>query len=158
MTNEQKKIFSLRISQSSRTEIVVISYEIILNYIDSAKASFTEGNKDEMIKNLQNAKIFINDLASNLDLKYSISYELLNLYRYSNKTILNCIMKQNVDGLAAVENIMNRLMESFAEVAKLDDRGAAIKGSNQVYAGLTYGNNSKLNEVCYSFDKKGFLG
>lgn len=71
---------------------------------------------------------------------------------------MNCIIKKNVEGLATVENIMSSLMKSFLEVAKSDNRGAAIKGSNKVIAGLTYGNNSQLNEVCYSFDKNDFLG
>ncbi len=158
MTADEKKVFSLRISQGSKTEIVVISYEIILNYIESANECFRSGDMDEMVKNLKAAKAFIDDLASSLDLKYGISYDLLNLYRYSNKIILSCIIKKSVEGLATVENIIRNLMESFSKVAKQDTRGSAIEGSSRVFAGLTYGNNSKLNEVCYSFDKKDFLG
>lgn len=158
MTDEQKKQFSLRISQSNRTEVVVISYEIVLNYIESARECFRAEQIDDMIVNLKNAKSFVNNLVSSLDLKYGISYDLLNLYRYSNKIISSCIIKKSVDGLATVEKIMKNLMESFAIVATQDTRGSAIEGSSKVIAGLTYGNNSKLNEVCYSFDKKGFLG
>ncbi len=158
MTDEQKKEFSLRISQSNRTEVVVISYEIILNYIESARECFRVGQMDEMIANLKNAKSFINNLASSLDLKYEISYDLINLYRYSNKIILSCIIKKSVDGLATVENIIGSLKDSFSQIAIQDTRGSAIFGSSKVIAGLTYGNNSRLNEVCYSFDKKDFLG
>ncbi len=158
MTDEEKKVFSLRISQSNKTEIVVITYEIILNYIQSANVCFGENDFQGTVRNLQKTKHFINDLISNLDLKYAISYELLNLYRYSNKIIQNCIIKRNMDNMQVVEHIMSSLMKSFAEVAKQDTRGAAIQSGVKVIAGLTYGNNSKLNEVCYSFDKKGFLG
>lgn len=156
MTDEEKKVFSLRISQSNKTEIVVISYEIILNYIQSAKECYENGDNDEMIANLKNAKKFVNDLNSNLNLNYNISYDLMNLYRYANKTLLHCIIKKNVEGISSVENIMINLKESFVHVAKQDNRGAAIKGGGQVYAGLTYGNNRKLNEICYTFDKSGF--
>ena len=156
MTDEEKKIFSLRISQSNKTEIVVISYEIILNYIQSAKECYKNSDIDEMIANLKNAKKFVNDLNSNLNLNYNISYDLMSLYRYANKTLLHCIIKKDIEGISAVENIMINLKESFEQVAKLDNRGVAIKGAGQVYAGLTYGNNRKLNEICYSFDKSGF--
>ena len=95
MTDEERKQFSLRISQSNRTQIVVITYEIILNYIDTAKNCYEDGDIDMMIWNLKKAKQFINDLSSNLDFKYGISAELMNLYRYANKTIFNCIIKKN---------------------------------------------------------------
>lgn len=153
MTDGEIKEFSLRISQSNRTEIVVISYEIILNYIKSAKECFKEGKLDDMVKNLKKAKQFVNDLSSNLDFNYSISGELMSLYRYSNMTLMNSIIKRNVDGLEIVEKIMTKLRESFIEVAKIDNRGYAIKGAGQVYAGLTYGNNSKLNECVMPLTK-----
>ncbi len=153
MTDEKIKEYTLRISQSNRTEIVVISYEIIIEYINSAKKCYEANDRSEMIKNLKKAKQFVNDLSSNLDFKYSISKELMNLYRFANQVLLNCIIKQNLDGIDAVENMMENLKKSFEHVAKTDNRGRAIKGSGQVYAGLTYGSNSKLNEVCYSFSK-----
>jgi len=157
MTDEERKEFALRISQSNKTQIVVITYEIILNYIDSAKNCYEDNDVEMMIWNLKKAKQFINDLSSNLDFKYSISAELLNLYRYANKIIFNCIIKKNVDGINAVENIIENLRVGFDKVAKTDNRGAAINNSTRVYAGLTYGNNSKLNEVCYTFDKTSYL-
>ncbi len=153
MTDGEIKEFSLRISQSNRTEIVVISYEIILNYIESAKKCYKEGKLDDVVKNLKKAKQFVNDLSSNLDFKYGISGELMSLYRFTNTTLLNNIIKRNVDGLEIVEKIMTKLRESFIEVAKIDNRGTAIKGGGQVYAGLTYGNNSKLNECVMPLTK-----
>lgn len=153
MTDEKIREYTLRISQSNKTEIVVISYEIILEYIRAAKKSYELGDKEELVKNLKKAKQFVNDLTSNLDLRYGISGELMNLYRYSNQVLLSGIIKRNIEGLNVVENIMMNLRSSFIEVAKSDNRGNAIKGSEQVYAGLTYGSNSKLNEVCYSFSR-----
>ena len=153
MTSEEMKEFSLRITQSNKSEIVVITYEIILNYIDSAKKCFADNNMQDMVKNLKKAQQFINDLASNLDLNYEISLELMNIYRYSNKVIWNGIVKQKLDNIEAVEKMMNQLKDSFLEVAKNDKRGSAMNVGNQVYAGLTYGNNRKLNECVMPLTK-----
>lgn len=157
MTEAEIKDFARRISQSSKTEIVVISYEIIIKYIESAKKHYENGEIDDMVKCLKKAKQFVNDLSSNLDFKYQMSVDLMNLYLFSNKALLNAIIKRNCSGLDTVIHIMSNLKNSFEQVAKIDNRGAAINNADAVYAGLTYGNNSQLNEYCYSFDKKGFL-
>ncbi len=151
MTDEKIREYTLRISQSNKTEIVVISYEIILEYIKMAKECYYADDKEGLVKNLKKAKQFVNDLTSNLDLRYGISGELMCLYRYSNQVLLSGIIKRNIEGLEVVEHIMANLKRSFIEVAKADNRGNAIRSSEQVYAGLTYGSNSRLNEICYNF-------
>lgn len=157
MTDTEIKEYTRRISQSNPTEIVVITYEIIINYIESAVKSDREGDMENMVNNLKKAKQFVNDLSSNLNFQYALSMDLMKLYRFSNTSLMNAIIKKNTDGLDIVVNIMRSLCESFTEVAKSDNRGPVINSSNQVFAGLTYGNNSQLTEYCYSFDKNGYL-
>ena len=54
MTREEINQFSMRISQSNRTQIVVITYEIIINYLDSARDSFDNSNVTDFVPFLYN--------------------------------------------------------------------------------------------------------
>lgn len=143
MTKDEIKEFSMRIAQSNKTQLVVISYEIIVNYIESAQSS--EDEKD-FIFNIQKAQQFLNDLTSALDYSYEISYDLLSLYSYANRCFVKSIAKKQQCDLDTVKNMMLKLRESFEKVSKEDKSGPVIKNVEPVYAGMTYGKNS-LNET-----------
>ena len=64
MTKEEIKEFSLRIADSSKTELVVITYDIIINYIDGAIKAYEEEELENVVFNLQKAKQFVNNLSS----------------------------------------------------------------------------------------------
>ncbi|NLL92765.1 MAG: flagellar protein FliS [Clostridiales bacterium] len=146
MTKEEIKDFSLRITQSSKTELVVVTYDIIINYLEAAKNSFKEDNIEEFIFNVKKAKQFINDLSSNLDFHYKLSFDLMSLYLYANKCLVSAQVKKTDEKLDSVIDVISGLKIGFLEVAKEDVRGLAMPNSSQVYVGLTYGKTSKLNE------------
>lgn len=143
MTKDEIKEFSMRIAQSNKTQLVVISYEIIVNYIESAQSS---ENEKDFIFNIQKAQQFLNDLTSALDYSYEISYDLLSLYSYANSCFVKSIAKKQQCDLDTVKNMMLKLRESFEKVSKEDKSGPVIKNVEPVYAGITYGKNS-LNET-----------
>lgn len=147
MTKEEMNVFSLRIANCSKTELVVITYDIVLKYIDSACRSYDEGDLDGVVFNFKKAKQFLNNLSSSLDFKYGISYELMNLYMYVNNCLVRNIAKRNVENVDSVKEVINRLRSSFDEISSLDQSGKVMKNSEQVYVGYTYGRTSTLNEV-----------
>ena len=51
------------------------------------------------------------------------------------------------EALKETQKVMERLKLSFSEVSKKDHSGSVIEGSQKVYAGLTYGPGSRLNET-----------
>lgn len=146
MTKEEISDFSKRIAQSNKTQLVVLTYEMILNYLDSAKKSFDDGNEGDFVFNLQKSKQFIDNLVSSLDFKYEMSYDLYSLYGYANKCITKSIIKKKNCELDAVIKMISKLMESFDKISDQDDSGIAMKNSGAVYAGLTYG-KSDINEM-----------
>lgn len=147
MTKEEMKNFSLRIAESSKTELVVITYDIILNYIDSAAKAYKENNLDEVVFNLQKAKQFVNNLSSCLDFKYGVSYELMRLYIYINNCLVKDIVKRRTLYADHIKAIITKLRDSYNEICPLDNSGKVMKNSEQVYVGYTYGRTSTLNEV-----------
>ena len=147
MTKEEMKNFSLRIAESSKTELVVITYDVILNYIESAIKSYEDEDLDAVVFNLQKAKQFVNNLSSCLDFKYAISRELLSLYLYVNKCLVKDIVKRNPAHADDIKAVITKLRESYNEISPLDNSGKVMKNSEQVYVGYTYGRTSTLNEV-----------
>ena len=146
MTKEEINIFSKRVAQSSKSELVVISYEIILNYIASAKAELAKEDTEKFVFNVKKAKQFVNDLSSVLDFSQKLSFELMNIYMYVDRCLVKSIVKRNNCDLDTVESVIGKLKIAFEEVSKTDDSGAMMKNGEQIYAGLTYG-RGVLNEV-----------
>lgn len=144
MTKEEIKIFSRRITQSSRSELVVITYEIIENYIE--RAIEVQDDKEDFVFNMKKAKQFLNNVSSALDFSYDISKQLMSLYMYMDRCLISSIVKQTPVEIDTVLSILTKLKSSFVEVSKFDKSGAVMQGGEQVYAGLTYG-KGVLNEV-----------
>lgn len=142
MTKEQINEFSMRISQSNKTEIVVITYEIIINYLDSAKKSFNN-NIDDFVFNVKKARQFLNQLSTALDFRYELSIELMNLYMYANECLIKSEMKRQDIHLSTVRDMMCSLKSAFEEISRQDVSGPAMQGGEKVYEGLTYGRNGK---------------
>ena len=147
MTKDEIKDFSYRISQCSKTELVVITYDIILNYLNSAKDSLQENDIANFYFNIKKAKQFVNDLSSNLDFRYKMSCDLMSLYLYINRTLLSASVRKSEEHIDVCIRIINELRNAFNKISPEDKRGMAMPGGEQVFAGLTYGRTSMLNEV-----------
>lgn len=146
MTKEEINIFTRRITQSSQSELVVITYEIISTYVNDAIDAYDAGDEENFIFNVKKAKQFLNNLSSALDFSYKISLELMNIYMYVERCFIESIVKNKPARLDVVLDIMQKLKSSFEEVSRQDNSGASMRGGEQVYAGLTYG-RGVLNEV-----------
>lgn len=154
MTKEEIQIYTRRITNGNRTDLVVTTYDIILTYFHDAHAALGAGEEKQFIWNLKKASDFLNELIHALDCQYQLGKDLLLLYRYIQDIITQCIMKKIEEGLDSAENIIIKLKTSFEEVAKQDHSGPVIQHGGQVYAGITYGRGT-LNEL-YDNSSRGF--
>lgn len=142
MTKEQINEFSMRINQSNRTQIVVITYEIILKYLDTAKKSLNNDNIDDFVFNVKKARQFLNQLSSVLDFRYGIAKELMSIYMFANECLIASEVKRKDVNISTVISILSKLKYAFEEVSK-QDTSKPLLSSEKVYEGLTYGRNAK---------------
>lgn len=149
MTEEKKKEFSMRIAQCTKTELVVITEEIIICYIQDAKKRFEEGDIEGFRSEIKKAQQFVDQLSSALDMRFPISYELLSLYNYIRKCFMLASVRKETVRLDEAEKIVDELRKAFEDVAKKDTSGSVMENSQKVYAGLTYGPGSNLNEIVF---------
>ena len=154
MEDRKTQEFAARIAESSRSELTVIVYDVILEDIKEAREKAAD--REEFRRLLLHANKFVNELMITLDFKYPLAKQLWSLYEYAGGILTNAAFSGNTDALAEPESIMKRLRDSFAEVAKQDTSGPLMKNTQQITAGLTYG-KGKLDEVTTGVSNRGFL-
>ncbi len=146
MNKEAIHSFTARITQATKSELIVILYEMTLTEIEDARAAFDLGDLEQFDKGLKKAQKYISELMAVLDYRYTISYDLLSLYLYASKQIITAIMKRSPICLDRAETVLKKLLTGFEGVSQQDTSGPMMRNTQQLYAGLTYG-KGKLNET-----------
>ena len=146
MTQEQIQTYTLRVSQASPCELVVIMYDIILDDIKNAKEAKAAGDEKQYQADLVHAGKFVNELMDSLDFSEQISFRLMSLYIYVNKMLVKARVSRKWDSLNDVEMVIEKLRAGFDGIKNQDTTGPVMQNVQQVYAGLTYG-KGKLNET-----------
>ena len=145
MTKKELQEYSIRVTQSSKTGLVVITYEIITNYLESAKKAYDVEDIKDFIHNINKAKQFVNELSSCLDFKYKISLELFEIYLYINRVLVDAVIKKDKDQIDSIIGIIGKLKEAFSKISEEEKIGSVMNNTEKIYAGLTY-SKGKLNE------------
>jgi flagellar protein FliS len=158
MTDEKMHEFTYRITQASRCELVVIMYDVILTDIEDSKKAIGNEKYDESDKSLRHALRFLNELMSTLDYSQAISLDFVSLYSFCNKAMIKAMVSRKADSLDGAVMVFTGLRRSFRKLSENDDSGPEMSNAQSVYAGLTYGKNSRENiEVEGNESNRGFL-
>ena len=86
MKKDDIQTFSYRISQANRTDLVVITLDMAIQYIKDAKE---DQDINSYRQNLRNAKRVIDLLVSSLDMSYDISSQLFDVYMVVERYIIS---------------------------------------------------------------------
>lgn len=156
MKREQVQDFTRRISQSNRSELIVVIYDIIFAYMEDAKESLNAGNYEGYRKGLTKAQRGVDELMQSLDFQYEVSKNLYALYVFVKEEMAKAIIKKNEDTLEAAREVLMNLYEAFLEAAKQDHSNPLMQNTQQVYAGITYGKNN-LTETFQEPTSRGFF-
>lgn len=146
MNKDKQKDYARRISQANRTELVVITYDIIIDGITEAAAELSAGNTAGYRACLKRTQRFLAELMSALDFRYAVSRNLMSLYEYVQRVLVSSEVGGEDRGLDSARRVIDGLRSSFAQIAVQDDSGAVMENAQNIYAGLTYGRGS-LNEI-----------
>lgn len=146
MTKEQIQAYTLRVSQASPCELVVIMYDIILDDVKNARDAKNAGDEKQYQADLTHASKFVNELMDALDFSQAVSFRLMSLYMYVNKMLIKARVSKKWDSLNDVELVIEKLRAGFEGIKEQDENGPVMQNVQQVYAGLTYGKGT-LNET-----------
>lgn len=162
MDNDTIKTYSYRISQATRSQLVVITYDIITDYLNEAmkiagtmadstrtaddtdgyketyEADYKNAGRKEYNEDIHMAMRGIDQLITGLDMNYEMSVQLFQLYNYMKRSLISVQISADCDKLKEITGMLGRLRAAFLEVSRQDDSQPLMKNTEKVYSGLTY--------------------
>lgn len=145
MTKDRIQEYTLKISNASATGIIVIMYDLAIEYIGEAQKCFEAADHEGARVQCTNAGRVLGDLISSLDFTYEISFPLFRIYEYVSKEVSMAVIRNDGKALASCIKLLSSLRESFEKLSEQDTSGPVMDNAQTVYAGLTYGKGT-LNE------------
>ncbi len=145
MTLEKKHIYTLKITQANKTQMITILYEMVMDYVDEAIDNYGIAQKEEGFSAINHAQKCIDELIRSLNLDYELARNLHKIYLFSKTELTAAAASVNLHRMWRVKKNFEKLHEAYKEIEKLDTSSRLMGNTQQVYAGLTYGRYA-LNE------------
>ena len=145
MTREEKQQFTLRITQANATELVVILYEMLLNYLKEAQEMLERDEQQLFHEAVRKTRGCLNELLQSLHPEYEPAPTLQQLYLFCIRRLAAGEAKRDKLVLSEIERVIRPLRDAYKQIAPQNQSGPVMKNSQAVYAGLTYG-RSNLTE------------
>ncbi|NLK98268.1 flagellar export chaperone FliS [Defluviitalea saccharophila] len=145
-----------QIANATPGQLIIITYEIIIETLEEAQKQLAVKDEKKFKRTIDKAQKLLRELMDSLDLSYSISLDLMELYLYINKTIIKGYISLKEEPLEEAKKLLNTLLIGWKQaVATEEGKGPVIENAQQIYAGLTYGKGS-LNESVMENTNRGF--
>lgn len=130
--------YQIRISQATKSELNIITFELCINYIEDALEVI---NKDDIlfVSNVNTSLSFLREIIVALNYDYDISKELLEIYLYVNKLLIEGSIKKDRTSLEDAIYMLETIKDGFSEIKDNGDDQRVMQSSQKVFAGLTYG-------------------
>jgi len=144
MTKELIQEYTLKITQANKSQMVVIIYEMLEEYIGEARINLSNRNEALFHDSIRKCTGCIRELIASVNENSAIAGNLLSLYVFCIKELAKADVHYSAEELDNVERIINKLHKAFGEVAINDDSAPVMGNTQRVYAGLTYGKESLI--------------
>lgn len=157
MTKEMKQQFTFRIARANPTDMVVILYEMTLQFLAEAKEAME--NSDEVVcrESIRKVRGCINELIQSLHLEYEIAVNLYKLYMFCIRRLAYAQVRREVQALTEIEMVISKLKEAYAEVATQNPAAPVMSNAETVYSGFTYGKCALAEDMTNQGSNRGML-
>lgn len=157
MDTEKKQDFTRRISQSNRSGLVVVMYDILETYLDEAEQNHAKGDYEQFKQALRNGDRVLVELSESLNFAYHLAAELYPLYTFARKALMKSIIKNDTTGISAAKRVLKPLHAAFEQVAGGDSSEPLMRNTQQIYAGMTYGKENLKESIQEPETSRGFF-
>lgn len=103
---------------ASPTELVVMLYEGCIKQLKLAKMFIGEGSIEAANAAFKRAQDIITELVMGLDFNYDIARELLNIYEFVQRSIIDLNMSKDAEQIDPIVEILDELRLAWVEVVK----------------------------------------
>lgn len=156
MRKEKKQEFTLRITKANKTQLIVILYDMVLEYLQDSLEALQKEEYKEYKWNIERAKDCINELLNSLNLKYEIAGILRGLYFFYKRELSTAAIQHNGEKVLQVVEMIQELRDSYEQIASQDTSAPIMENAQVVYAGLTYGKDSLNVDLSDQSSNRGF--
>ncbi len=139
MIKDKINEYTFRITQANVSALVVIGQDMLVDFIREAIDSYNQEDVDDFEDKLERARKVQSELINMLDVIDDVSRDVMTIYVYINKMLIESRIKKDISELDRMIDIVNILKKAFEELSKQDDSNSLMENTHQVYSGLTYG-------------------
>ncbi|MBP5223204.1 MAG: flagellar protein FliS [Lachnospiraceae bacterium] len=157
MTRECKQQFTLRITQANATQLVVILYEMCLEYLKDAGAALSSDDVAEFREAVRKTRGCLTELMESLDLEFEPAPAMLQLYLFCIRRLAYAEFHKDAAALGEITKVISPLHDAYEKIQSQNLGGPIMGNSQAVYAGLTYGKNSLTENMGDPGTNRGML-
>ena len=109
MKKEQIGDFTRRITQSNRSGLVVVIYDIFFAYLDDAAKAYGDGQWEDYKDALRKASRVLDELMSALDFRYELAGELYSIYVFCRDSLARSMYRRKPDDMDHARRLMEKV-------------------------------------------------
>jgi len=154
-----KNAYMLKIARSGPVRLVVLNFEIIIDYLGVAIESAPHDDVSCRAA-VNKAKEGVEKLIQALDFEVPMSHDFYEIYKYVYGLLSTAAVSSDSSTVLAkveeVKELTGLLLASWQKTAEIHIDEPVNENAPKIYAGLTYGRGGKLNEYIDEDSNRGF--
>ncbi|MGE7110262.1 flagellar export chaperone FliS [Lysinibacillus sp. NPDC047702] len=119
------------VTTASPGELTLMLYNGCLKFLHKAKEAIVEKNIVDKNKNLQKAQAIINEFMLTLNMDIEVSKNMLALYEYMNRRLIEANVKSDIAIIEEVEGLVTEFRDTWKEVLRIN-RQQQYGNANQI--------------------------
>ncbi|GGI16503.1 flagellar export chaperone FliS [Gottfriedia solisilvae] len=128
MKNPYEQYQQNSVNTASPGELTLMLYNGCLKFIHLAKGAIAQKNFAERNKNILRAQDIIQELMVTLDMEQEVSQNLMQLYDYLNRQLIQANIKNDVTILEEVEGFVTEFRDTWKEVIQINRQKTFANG------------------------------
>ena len=101
-------------------ELTLMLYNGCLKFIGLAKIAITENQIEDRNRNIQKAQNIIAELMATLNMEIGLAKEMMPLYEYVNRRLLEANIHQDLELLKEAEDIITEFRDVWKEALQIN--------------------------------------
>ena len=143
-----KAEYTQRIAKANPAELVVINFELLLDFLDGG--------------DIDKAKNALEQMVRSLNFEIPLAHDFYAVYKYVNERLIAAQFAREEgtakEAVAEVRELMETLLVGWRDVEKQVADLPPVAGEGPaVYSGLTYSKDGTADEYIDDGDKKGYM-
>lgn len=107
------------VTTASPGELTLMLYNGCLKFLGKAKLAIEQKHIEEKNHNIQRAQAIIAELMSTLNMDIEISKQMLPLYEYMNRRLIEANIQNDIAIIEEVEGLVIEFRDTWKEVLKI---------------------------------------